>query len=100
VDGDQVAINAPAAGTLTGWVIPGNPGTTDQVVGRIQILGTGPLQTIKFPGHGTVAVNDAVEGQYVRPAPNWPTAYNFNDIYVTARVDETERQGRTSRCTR
>ncbi|HTF49042.1 MAG TPA: efflux RND transporter periplasmic adaptor subunit [Pseudonocardia sp.] len=94
VDGNQVAINAPAAGTLTGWVITqGTQVHTDQVVGRIQILGTGPQQTIKSPGNGTVAVNDAVEGQYVTAGTELATAYNFNDIYVTARVDETDIRG-------
>jgi multidrug resistance efflux pump len=91
VDGDKVAINAPSTGTLTGWEITqGTAVHTDQVVGRIQILGTGPQHTIKSPGTGTVAVNDAVEGQYVTAGTELATAYNFNDIYVTARVDETD----------
>jgi multidrug resistance efflux pump len=91
VDGDKVAINAPSAGTLTGWVITqGTNVHTDEVVGRIQILGTGPQHTIKSPGNGTVAVNEAVEGQYVTAGTELATAYNFNDIYVTARVDETD----------
>jgi len=94
VDGDKVAINAPGAGTLTGWVITqGTQVHTDQVVGRIQILGTGPQRTIKSPGNGTVAVNEAVEGQYVTAGTELATAYNFNDIYVTARVDETSIKG-------
>jgi len=94
VDGDKVAINAPGAGTLTGWVITqGTQVHTDQVVGRIQILGTGPQRTIKSPGNGTIAVNDAVEGQYVTAGTELATAYNFNDIYVTARVDETSIKG-------
>jgi multidrug resistance efflux pump len=94
VDGDKVAINAPGSGTLTGWVITeGTQVHTDQVVGRIQILGTGPQRTIKSPGNGTVAVNDAVEGQYVTAGTELATAYNFNDIYVTARVDETDIKG-------
>jgi len=91
VDGDQVAINAPATGTLTGWQITqGTQVHTDQIVGRIQILSTGPQQLIKSPGTGTVAVTNSVEGQYVTAGTNLATAYNFNDIYVTARVDETD----------
>jgi len=45
VDGDQVAINAPATGTLTGWQITqGTQVHTDQIVGRIQINSTGPQE--------------------------------------------------------
>jgi len=91
LDGDKVAINAPGTGTLTGWIIDqGTAVHTGQVVGRIQILSTGPQRTIMSPGNGTVAVNDAVEGQYVIAGTELATAYDFNKIYVTARVEETD----------
>ncbi|HWN33369.1 MAG TPA: HlyD family efflux transporter periplasmic adaptor subunit [Pseudonocardia sp.] len=91
VDGDKVDINAPATGTLTDW--NGDQGTsvsTDQVIGRVQIQGTGPQETIKSPGNGTIAVNDVVNGQWVTAGTELATAYDFNKIYITARVDETD----------
>jgi multidrug resistance efflux pump len=91
VDGDKVDINAPATGTLTDW--NGEQGTsvsTDQVIGKVEIQGTGPDETIKSPGNGTIAVNNAVEGQWVTAGTQLATAYDFNKIYVTARVDETD----------
>jgi multidrug resistance efflux pump len=93
VDGDKIDINAPATGTLTNWTInEGSQVRTNQPVGRIQILGSfaQPQRVIKSPGNGTVAVNNAVNGAYVSAGTELATAYDFNKIYVTARVDETD----------
>jgi multidrug resistance efflux pump len=93
VDGDKVQINAPATGTLTDW--QGTQGTVvrrDMVVGRVKMGSSGaqPQMTIKSPGNGSIAVNNAVEGQWVTAGTQLATAYDFNKIYVTARVDETD----------
>ncbi|HEY1967568.1 MAG TPA: hypothetical protein VGH89_06450, partial [Pseudonocardia sp.] len=50
VDGDKIDINAPTTGTLTDWEInEGSTVRTNQLVGRIQILGSfaQPQMTIK-----------------------------------------------------
>jgi multidrug resistance efflux pump len=93
VDGDKIDINAPNTGTLTDWEIDeGSTVRTNQVVGRIQILNSfaQPQMTIKSPGNGTVAVNNVVNGAYVTSGTELATAYDFNKIYITARVDETD----------
>jgi multidrug resistance efflux pump len=93
VDGDKVDINAPMTGVLTRWTLQqGSTVTQNQVVGRIEIQGSGaqPQYPIKAPGVGTVAVDNAVNGQYVTAGTELATAYNFNNIYVTARVAETD----------
>ncbi|WP_445182472.1 HlyD family efflux transporter periplasmic adaptor subunit [Pseudonocardia sp. Cha107L01] len=91
VDGDKVDIAAPVTGTLTDWQgEQGTDVTTNETLGRVQIQGTGPQQTIKSPGNGTIAVNNVVNGQWVTAGDELATAYDFNDIYVTARVDETD----------
>jgi len=93
VDGDKVEINAPVTGTLIGWQgEQGNSVTDNQIMGRIKISGSGaqPQMTIKAPGDGTIAINNAVEGQWVTAGTNLATAYDFSKIYVTARVDETD----------
>jgi multidrug resistance efflux pump len=93
VDGDKIDINAPTTGSLTDWKLnQGSTVRTNQIVGRIQILGSmaQPQMTIRSPGNGTVAVNSGVEGQYVTAGTELATAYDFNKIYVTARVDETD----------
>ena len=92
VDGDKVQINAPATGTLVNWGgTQGSQVTRNEVMGRVKLGSSGaqPQMTIKAPGNGTIAVNNAVEGQWVTAGTNLATAYDFNKIYVTARVDET-----------
>jgi multidrug resistance efflux pump len=93
VDGDQIDINAPATGTLANWsVTEGSTIRENQVVGRIQGVGAGaqPKRAIRAPGAGTIAVKNAVAGQYVTAGTTLATAYDFNSIYLTARVAETE----------
>jgi multidrug resistance efflux pump len=91
IDGDQIAINAPSTGTLTDWDISvGSQVKTNQVVGKIRILTTGPQQTIRSPGTGTVAESPAVSGEYVKGGTNLATAYDFTKIYLTARIEETD----------
>jgi multidrug resistance efflux pump len=93
VDGDKVDINAPATGTVTEWTVTdGSTVHKNQVLGRIKGIGAGgqAQHPIKSPGNGTVAVNNAVNGEDVNAGTELATAFNFNDIYVTARVAETD----------
>jgi multidrug resistance efflux pump len=93
VDGDKIDINAPTTGTLAGWSVDeGSEVRTNQVLGRIRILGSGaqPERTIKSPGNGTVVLSDAVDGQFISAGTELATAYDFSKIYVTARVDESD----------
>jgi multidrug resistance efflux pump len=93
VDGDKVDINAPATGTITGWTVTdGSTVHTNQILGMIKGIGAGPQpeHPIKSPGTGTVAVNNSVNGEVVNSGTELATAYNFNNIYVTARVAETD----------
>ncbi|MBO0849589.1 MAG: HlyD family efflux transporter periplasmic adaptor subunit [Pseudonocardia sp.] len=93
VDGDKVQIVAPVTGTLVDW--RGSQGTQvkrDQVVGRIKQGGSGaqPQRIMRAPGDGTIAVNNGVEGSWVTAGTQLATAYDLNNIYITARVDETD----------
>lgn len=95
IDGDKIAINAPASGTLLDWTA--NQGVVvhrNQVVGRVEIQGgfVQPQMPIRAPGDGTVAVDNGVIGTYVTTGSQLAVAYNLDQIYVTARVDETDVQ--------
>jgi len=93
VDGDKVDINAPSTGTLANWSITeGSAVRENQIVGRVQGVGGGaqPKRAIRAPGAGTIAVNNAVAGQYVIVGTRLATAYDVNGIYLTARVGESE----------
>ena len=93
VDGDKVDINAPATGTLIDWSLnQGSSVERNQAVGRVEEDGSGARvkRTIRSPGKGTIAVTNAVEGQYVTQGTKLATAFNPETIYITARVDEGE----------
>jgi multidrug resistance efflux pump len=93
IDGDKIAINAPATGTLLDWTAnQGSDVHKDQTIGRIEIQGgfAKPQMPIKAPGDGTVAVDNGVVGTYVTTGTQLAVAYNLDKIFVTARVDETD----------
>jgi multidrug resistance efflux pump len=93
IDGQQILINAPTAGTLLDWrIFQGAPIHQNQIVGRIKIQEgfTQPLMAIRAPADGTVAIDNGVPGTYVTSGTQLAIAYDLNNIYVTARVDETD----------
>jgi multidrug resistance efflux pump len=93
VDGDKIAVNAPASGTLIDWrATQGAELHADQVVGRIKVNGgfVQPQQSIRAPADGTVAVDNGVEGAFVTAGTQLAIAYDFSKVFVTARVDETD----------
>jgi multidrug resistance efflux pump len=89
VDGTQVPIIAPVAGTLTRWDIgQGSVVSPGQAVGRIRQDGPGfsrPEKIIRSPGHGQVAIDMAQQGQWVSTGTTLALAFE-SDTYVTARV--------------
>lgn len=94
IDGDAIEINAPRSGTLVNWSITsGSTVSANEVVGRIQDVGSGARtkQAIKVPRAGTIAVDNAVPGQFVTAGTRLATAYD--DVYVTARVAEEDIGG-------
>jgi multidrug resistance efflux pump len=93
IDGDKISINAPATGTLLDWTATqGADVHKGRSVGRIEIQDgfAAPQMPIKAPGDGTVAVDNGVVGTYVTTGTQLAVAYNLDNIYVTARVDETD----------
>lgn len=93
IDGDQLVINAPATGTLTDWSATlGTVVSRNQVLGRIEMdAGFAEIRkSIRSPGAGTIAQNNAVEGAFVTSGTQLAVAYDPSSIYVTARVEETE----------
>lgn len=90
IDGDKIAVNAPTTGTVTDWTIEqGSTVRTNQIVGRIKILGTEVQQPVRSPGNGTIVVNNAVNGTFVTAGTSLAATYDPAEIYVTARVAES-----------
>ncbi|MGH3936314.1 MAG: HlyD family secretion protein [Pseudonocardiaceae bacterium] len=93
VDGNKILVNAPASGTLVDWRISqGSLLSKDEIVGRIELQGgfAQPLMSIRAPADGTVAVDNGVPGVFVTVGTQLAVAYDFDKIFVTARIDETD----------
>lgn len=93
VDGDQTAIVAPASGLLIDWRARlGSTVRRDEVVGRVQLQGgpVNPRMVLRAPTDGTVVQNAGVEGSYVAAGTRLAVVYDLAEVYVTARVDETD----------
>jgi multidrug resistance efflux pump len=93
IDGNQISVNAPSSGTLIDW--RGTQGAQlrkDASVGRIRMRGgfVQPQMVIRAPADGVVAVDNGVEGSFVTAGTQLAIAYDGSEIYVTARVDETD----------
>jgi len=93
VDGEQISINAPRAGTLVVWEPTlGSVVGEDQVIGRLQIEDEvfKPQYVLRSPGEGTVVLSSVTEGSYVVTGAQLAVLYDLAEVYVTARVDETD----------
>jgi multidrug resistance efflux pump len=93
VDADAIKVNAPASGTIRRWV--GTEGLAmrqGQYLGRVVQTGGGPRPqfVVKAPGDATVGINDVVDGDYVAAGQTLAVAYDLSDVWITARVDESE----------
>jgi multidrug resistance efflux pump len=49
-----------------------------------------PQLLVRAPADGVVAVNNGVNGAFVAAGTQLAIAYNPSDVFVTARVDETD----------
>lgn len=89
VDGQQIAISAPAAGKLTDWY--GQLGRAFAAGERVASI-LPPGQTTKvdvdFPVAGTIVQQSAVPNTFVAPGFVLARAYDLNSLWITANIDE------------
>lgn len=94
IDGQQISIAPATGGKLTTWngklgdtfqagEIVGDVTTTDSKGSSIQV-------PITMPKNGTVALSNAVNDTYVGAGSPLAYAYDYNQIYVTANIKETD----------
>ncbi|MCD8857760.1 HlyD family efflux transporter periplasmic adaptor subunit [Staphylococcus gallinarum] len=94
VDGEQIKVSAPAAGEIKSFDVK-NDEKVDKgdKVAKIAVKGDdGQAQTmsIKMPQNGTIVKTDAMEGSMVQAGSPIAYAYNLDDSYITANVDEKD----------
>ena len=93
VDGRQLVIGAPASGKVVNWI--GKVGTTfnaGSTVGAIQTqMGNSVSDVpIPVPTNATIVERSAVNNEFVGAGTPLAYAYNMNDLWVTANIDETQ----------
>ena len=93
IAGQQVTIAAPANGTLTNW--NGNvgksfsAGATVGTIATTDATGKSVNMNVTVPTNGTIVQNNAVQNSFVAAGTPLATAYDMNNLYVTANIDET-----------
>ncbi len=93
VDGRQLVIGAPASGKVVDW--SGTVGTTfsaGSTVGSIQTqMGNSTSDVpIPVPSNATIVDRSAVNNEFVAAGTPLAYAYNMNNLWVTANINETQ----------
>lgn len=94
IDGQQISIAPPSNGKLTEW--NGTLGQTfsaGDTVGQIttqDAKGNSVQMPITMPKNGTIALDNAVKNSFVAAGMPLAYAYDYNHLYVTANIKETE----------
>ncbi|WML52944.1 HlyD family efflux transporter periplasmic adaptor subunit [Neobacillus sp. PS3-12] len=94
INGQQVSVAATSNGKLTDWKgSVGSQYSKDDTVGMITTTGADgkPVQVpVTVPTNGTVVQNNGVENAFVAAGTPLAIEYDFNNLWVTANIDETK----------
>jgi multidrug resistance efflux pump len=89
VDGQQIAISATAAGRLTDWY--GQLGKSFGAGERVATILPSAQTTkvdVDIPVTGTIVQQSAVPNSFVSPGAVLARAYDLNNLWITANIDE------------
>ncbi len=94
IDGDQMKIASPTAGEIKSFDTKQGDklkkgDKVAEVVGQGQD-GQSKKMSIKMPKDGTIVKTDGMEGSMAQAGNPIAYAYNLDDLYVTANVDEKD----------
>ena len=94
VDGEQIKISAPASGEIKSLDVKNNEKLSKgDKVAEIAAKGEGGQSqdmSIKMPKDGTIVKVDGMEGSMAQAGTPIAYAYNLDDSYITANVDEKD----------
>ena len=94
VDGNQIKIASPASGKIKSFDAKQGDqlkkgDTVAEVTAQSQD-GQTQDQKIKMPQDGTIAKTDGMEGSIAQAGSPIAYAYNLDDLYITANIDEND----------
>lgn len=94
VDGDQIKIASPASGQIKSFdAKQGDKLKKGDTVAEVTAQGQDGQtqdQKIKMPQDGTIAKTDGMEGSIAQAGSPIAYAYNLDDLYITANIDEND----------
>lgn len=94
VDGEQIKISAPASGEIKSFDVKNNEKLNkgDKVAEFAAKGEDGQSQNmdVKMPQDGTIVKTDGMEGSMAQAGTPIAYAYNLDDSYITANVDEKD----------
>jgi multidrug resistance efflux pump len=93
VDGRQIVIGAPASGKVVDWSgFVGSTFSSGSTVGAIQTqMGNAASDvSIPVPTNATIVDRSAMNNEFVAAGTPLAYAYNMNDLWVTANINETQ----------
>ena len=94
VDGEQIKVYAPASGEIKSFDVKNNDKLSKgDTVAKIAAKGEdGQSQNmdVKMPQKGTIVKTDGIEGSMAQAGTPIAYAYNLDDTYITANVDEKD----------
>ncbi|BGE81698.1 HlyD family efflux transporter periplasmic adaptor subunit [Staphylococcus petrasii] len=94
VDGDQIQISSPASGQIKSFdVKQGDKLKKGDKVAEVSAQGQGgdaKDMDIKMPQNGTIVKTSGMEGSVAQAGSPIAYAYNLDDLYITANIDEKD----------
>ncbi|MEK4028410.1 MULTISPECIES: efflux RND transporter periplasmic adaptor subunit [Bacillaceae] len=95
IDGQQMAVAAPAAGKLVSWNGEfGEKYKAGEKLGEVETQspsGTGTIKVpVTLPQDGTIVEEKAVKNSMTAAGTPLAYAYDLNNLWITANVDETK----------
>lgn len=94
VDGNQIKIASPASGQIKSFdAKQGDQLKKGDTVAEVTAQGQDGQtqdQKIKMPQDGTIAKTDGMEGSIAQAGSPIAYAYNLDDLYITANIDEND----------
>lgn len=94
VDGNQIKIASPASGKIKSFdAKQGDQLKKGDTVAEVTAQGQDGQtqdQKIKMPQDGTIAKTDGMEGSIAQAGSPIAYAYNLDDLYITANIDEND----------
>lgn len=93
VTGQVITITAPASGKLENWKgLMNSKFSAGNTVGQIEVAGQNGSTTtdIPMPQDSTIVENNAVNNEFVVPGTPLARAYDMNNLWVVANINETD----------